>query len=136
MLNPKAYPLVIPVAAEHIVFNSREGRGWDSVLSPWGLPPSLQTLCIPGVPSARGVQRSGAVRQKREAGCAFLLEQLAEGHSTSLWQGNQPSSAAMRPKWAALPWFVLEPPCGRPLLSCISKISHDVSLFPCLQALK
>lgn len=42
----------------------------------------------------------------------------------------------MRPNWAALPWFVLQPPCGRPLLSWISKISHDVSLFPCLQALK
>lgn len=98
------------------------------------LSPLLQTLCAPWVPRDEGAEMLSP--QNRGAGCAFLLEQPAWGHSTSLWQGSQPSSAAMRPNWAALPWFVLEPPCGRPLLSCIPKISHDVSLFPCLQAFK
>lgn len=103
------------------------------------IPPPFTPCVFPGCPVMGGAEILSFVPgqpQKREAGCAFLLEQLAGGHSTSLWQGGQPSSAAMRPDWAALPWFVLEPPCGRHLLCCTPKISNYVSLFPCLQALK
>lgn len=74
MLKPAAHPPVIPAAAEHIAFNPREGRGWDSVLSPLPSDP----VCSRGPQCRGGAEIRGCVRREKQA-VHFCLSILLRG---------------------------------------------------------